>query len=111
MGQSWNGGRNRTPFHAEDDYGDIKRFAESAIEELKAANPAFIWKGLVRVDIMHSEFYNKFFVNEFESLEACYYSKKFEENEMCVRDKLRLFWSTIVQELTIDALAAMGNIR
>jgi hypothetical protein len=87
----------------------LKELAERACQLLETRCAGAITEPILRVDIM--ETLNGLVVNEFESLEACYYSKKFEENELCVRDKLRLFWSTIVQELTIDALAAMGNIR
>jgi len=94
IGQSWNGGRNRTPFHKEHNYADIKRFAESAIEQLRKANPSFIWDGLARVDIMYSQSDNRMVVNEFESLEAGYDSSIVEHVNLS-REFLTAYWESI----------------
>jgi hypothetical protein len=51
-------------------------FAENAIRELAIRCPRAILSGLVRVDIMFCSHLNRAVVNEFESLEAMYSTKK-----------------------------------
>jgi hypothetical protein len=53
----------------------LLNFAENAVASLKLNCPSTITDGLVRVDIFKNA-YDKLVVNEFESLEACYYNKK-----------------------------------
>jgi hypothetical protein len=54
---------------------ELLKFAENAVIALKFNCPSAITDGLVRVDIFKT-LNNGFVVNEFESLEACYYNKK-----------------------------------
>jgi hypothetical protein len=53
----------------------LLNFAENAVVQLKLNCPSTITDGLVRVDIFKNA-NDELVVNEFESLEACYYSKK-----------------------------------
>ena len=64
-------------------------FVRSALRRLKHVQPQSILDGLVRVDVFLSM--GGFVVNEFESLEANFCSKK-HENEMQVKLFLLQYW-------------------
>ena len=71
----------------------LMKFAEEAVVELKRACSSAIIDGLVRVDIFETQM-GKLVVNEFESLEACYYHNN--ESEVCA--KLVEYWHLKIQE-------------
>jgi len=65
-------------------------FVRRALGELKVRQPQSLLDGLVRVDVFHSS-NNGLVVNEFESLEANFYSKQ-HLNELMVEDFLERYW-------------------
>ena len=74
---------------------ELMQFAETAVSMLKTRCPETCIDGLIRVDIMFSNDENKMIVNEFESLEANFYSKKHGiEEESKVKVFLTKFWAT-----------------
>jgi len=76
---------------------ELLKFAEDALFALKVKCPSTIADGLVRVDIFKT-LKGKLVVNEFESLEACYYSKRKNSDltiELNVAKYLReTYWSS-----------------
>jgi hypothetical protein len=69
-------------------------FAHQAVQDLKRSCPEFISDGLVRVDIFQDK-YGDLVVNEFESLEATYYSLSIED--MLLKEKLTDYWISKIQ--------------
>lgn len=67
----------------------LKLLAEEASEMLQQRCSGSIFP-LLRVDIMQSQ--NGLVVNEFESLDACYSSLKFEKDQMMTQNYLEEFW-------------------
>ena len=84
----------------EEKYDALLEFATSAINRLKETCPAFISDGLVRVDIFCDNFGN-LKVNEIESLEACYHSKKTSPStgEIEVQRLMPEYWNHQLKEL------------
>jgi hypothetical protein len=68
---------------------ELFEFAQQAVQDLKINCPELISDGLIRVDIFQDK-YNDFVVNEFESLEANYYSIGIED--MLLSEKLTEYW-------------------
>jgi hypothetical protein len=68
---------------------ELFSFVYEAIQDLKNDCPAFICDGLVRVDIFQNK-HGRLVVNEFESLEANYYSKHIDD--MLLTEKLTDYW-------------------
>jgi len=64
-------------------------FAHDAVQDLKKSCPEFLCDGLVRVDIFENQ-YGDMVVNEFESLEACYYTTN--DSDMIFAQKLTCYW-------------------
>ena len=65
-------------------------FVRRALGELKVRQPQSLLDGLVRVDVFNSS-NNGLVVNEFESLEANFYSKQ-HLNELMVENFLEKYW-------------------
>jgi hypothetical protein len=81
------------------DQKNLFNFAENALLKLKEVVPSTITDGLTRVDIMITD-YGKIIVNEFESLEATYYSSKTCSNEeVSTQQFLELYWVKNLNEL------------
>lgn len=80
---------------AQGEEGRLFAFARDAIAALKFARPHTITEGVVRVDIFQDP--HGWVVNEFESLEANYYSKVGAQ-EAHTSQKWRLFWTSILKE-------------
>lgn len=76
-------------------------FAEEALNILKQRCPQVIVDGLVRVDVFYFKncYQGKsFFINEFESLEACHSSP-----HGCSNDFLVQYWIDIISKAFVDA--------
>lgn len=80
----------------------VYSFASTALQMLKAARPATICKGLVRVDIMQNPRMG-FVVNEFESVEADYNCSDINKSAAAA-DYLRLFWQESIA-------SSIGSLR
>ena len=65
-------------------------FVRRALRELKIRQPQSLLDGLVRVDVFNSSNHG-LVVNEFESLEANFYSKH-HQNQMMVESFLERYW-------------------
>ena len=93
-------GRSAKPFPNNKNLNDfnvsLHGFVQRAIDEYKKACPYAITDGLFRVDVFQN-IYGNFVVNEFESLEAAYYSTKME-NEMFVSEYLAAYWANLLDE-------------
>ena len=70
---------------------DLFAFAEQAVAMLKERCPALISDGLLRVDIFKNK-NGSYVVNEFESLEAVYYSRKEHYSEIKIDEFLVTYW-------------------
>jgi hypothetical protein len=70
-------------------HNSLFEFAHQAVKDLKRSCPEFLCDGLVRVDIFQDK-YGDFIVNEFESLEANYYT--FNIDDMKLTEKLTDYW-------------------
>lgn len=66
-------------------------FAEQAVVMLKERCPAAITDGLLRVDIFQNK-YGHYVVNEFEGLEAVYYSIRGHLSEIKIDEFLTVYW-------------------
>ena len=91
---------SEAPHHA------IKCVAEKACEILEARCSALI-DPILRVDVMQSK--NGLVVNEFESLEAAYYSNKFDKCELMVHYFLERYWLEQIRQLAAHFLGTMGK--
>ena len=78
------------------------RFAEEAVEKLHSTCRGSITDFVIRVDIM-SLADGTMRVNEFESLEACYYSSR-PEDEMKTKQSYEQFWINKLRALLRDFL-------
>jgi hypothetical protein len=79
---------------------EIYRFAEEALSALKMNCNSAICDGLVRVDIfMNAK--GKMKVNEFESLEAAYYSGD-HKKELLLNTKLEAYWDGLIKNSLIE---------
>lgn len=70
------------------------QFVREAIQTLKSGFPGFITEGLVRVDVFET-MAGDLVVNEFESLDAAYYSTQIED-EMKVKVYLQNYWNAYI---------------
>lgn len=84
----------------------LLQFAYDAVQDLKNSCPEFLCDGLVRVDIFQNEAGNMV-VNEFESLEANYYTSN--HIDMVFMQKLITYWevrlvnyTSLVEESVIN---------
>ena len=81
---------------SEEPHTRLRHFAEHAIAELNVNCPSAITDGLVRVDIFENA-YKELVVNEFESLEAVYYSKL---GQASMHSMLVVYWERKIKECT-----------
>ena len=88
-----------TPFGTQ---SELMKFAEQACEILEARCRGALIHPILRVDIMEST--NGLVVNEFESLEACYSSLKFDTHQLAVQSFLEEFWVQTIQLLATEAM-------
>jgi hypothetical protein len=88
-----------TPFSNQ---SELMKFAEQACEILEARCRGALIHPILRVDIMEST--NGLVVNEFESIEACYSSLKFDTHQLAVQSFLEEFWVQTIQLLAIEAM-------
>jgi hypothetical protein len=78
---------------------ELFEFAENAMKRLKCKIPSVIADGLTRVDIMVTDD-GRIIVNEFESLEATYYSNSVNTNEELITERfLKLYWINKLKEI------------
>ena len=80
----------------------IKAFAERVCEMLESQCDGALALPMLRVDIMHSK--DGLVVNEFESLEACYFSKHFDKWEASTFTYLQTFWKSTIESLVQEEL-------
>jgi hypothetical protein len=80
----------------------LKVFAERACDILETCCEDTLIQPLLRVDVMQS--HNGIVVNEFESVEACFYSKKFDRYELQTHDHLREYWTQTISFLVTEVL-------
>jgi len=81
---------------------DLKIFAEQACEVLESLCEGALALPLLRVDIMQTR--NGIVVNEFESIEACFFSKRFDTFELQAQDFLRQYWTSTITLLVTEKL-------
>lgn len=81
---------------------DIKIFAEQACEVLESLCEGALALPLLRVDIMQTR--NGIVVNEFESVEACFFSKRFDTFELQAQNFLREYWVSTISSLVTERL-------
>jgi hypothetical protein len=81
---------------------DLKTFAEQACEILESMCEGALALPLLRVDIMKT--CNGIVVNEFESVEACFFSKRFDTFELQAQDFLRQYWLSTLSSLVTERL-------
>jgi hypothetical protein len=89
-------------------HSDIKIFAEQACEILESCCEGALALPLLRVDIMKSR--NGIVVNEFESIEACFFSKNFDTFELQANDFLRQYWTSIISSLVNERIQQHGPV-
>ena len=73
----------------------LRHFVEFAISELAAKCPGAITDGLVRVDVFQN-CKKELIVNEFESLEACFYNQKCQHT---TTTQLVCYWEAKIKNL------------
>jgi hypothetical protein len=78
----------------------LKAFAERACEILEARCHGALIYPILRVDVM--KYRDGMVVNEFESLEACFYSLKFDTFEIAVQSFLEEFWFETISLLVTE---------
>jgi len=83
-------------------HSDLKVFAEQACEILENFCEGALALPLLRVDIMKSR--NGLVINEFESIEACFFSKQFETFELQAHDFLRQYWASTISSLVTERI-------
>jgi len=81
---------------------NLKVFAEQACEILENFCQGALVLPILRVDVMMT--HNGLAINEFESIEACFFSKKFEAFELQSQDFLREYWASTISSLLIERL-------
>jgi len=81
---------------------DLKIFAEQACEILENLCEGALALPLLRVDIMKTR--NGIVVNEFESVEACFFSKRFDTFELQAQNFLREYWVSTISSLVTERL-------
>jgi len=79
---------------------ELKTFAEHCCDILESFGDGALIHPLLRVDIMQTV--NGMVVNEFESLEACFYSKQFDKFELQTHDYLRKYWTRTIGFLVTE---------
>jgi hypothetical protein len=83
-------------------HSELKIFAEKVCEIFETFCDDGLILPMFRVDIMQTK--SGLVVNEMESLEACYFSKKFDKFELQTTDLIRTFWLSTIEMLVTEAL-------
>ena len=91
-----------TPF-SDSPHTNLKKLAEKVCEIFEARCAGALVLPLLRVDIMKSK--NGLVVNELESLEACYFSKQFDEFEAATYVGLQTFWKENIMLLVQEEIS------
>ena len=81
---------------------ELKAFAEQCCDILESCCDGALIHPLLRVDIMHTR--NGIVVNEFESIEAYFYSKQFDKFELQTYDYLRQYWTRTITFLVTEVI-------
>jgi hypothetical protein len=81
---------------------ELKAFAEQCCDVLESCCDGALIHPLLRVDIMQTG--NGMAVNEFEGLEACFYSKQFDKFELQTHDYLRKYWTQTISCLVTEVI-------
>jgi hypothetical protein len=81
---------------------ELKAFAEQCCDILESCCDGALIHPLLRVDIMQTR--NGIVVNEFESIEACFYSKQFDKFELQTHDYLRQYWTQTITFLVTEVI-------
>ncbi len=87
---------------------DLKMFAEQACEILENLCEGALALPLLRVDVMKT--HNGIVVNEFESVEACFFSKRFDTFELQTQDFLREYWVSTISSLVTEKLHQSASL-
>jgi hypothetical protein len=93
---------SEAPHHA------IKCLAEQACEILESRCKGALTDPILRVDVMQSK--NGLVINEFESLEASYYSNKFDQNELMVTEYIQSYWLAQIKQLATCVLTKAWEV-
>lgn len=85
-------------FSQDNKKADILQFAETAVHILESYVPFTIANFLIRVDIMQRND-GSLVVNEFESMEACFFSNRPHLRQHQAEDFIQTFWSNILSSM------------
>lgn len=71
-------------------------FAEETIVKLRECEPAFLWDGLIRIDIFKTKA-GKLVVNEVESLDSNFSHSKMDK-QLELESKLTIYWKHKIRD-------------